>query len=162
MPGRLGPRFAVEAAFLIVLAVGAALADLSPQWIVLIMGVGWILVGLFEFTADRLGSVFPPLQRYGLATPPEPEPVIEEEPMRAADAATMVVPANERADAKEEPHRKRRWFRRRRPVEPDEEAEETVVEPPRHVRLLPRDGSPGHDSDAERLPGAADQEERRR
>ena len=37
MPARLGPRFAIEALFLIALAVGAAYADLASKWIVVVM-----------------------------------------------------------------------------------------------------------------------------
>src|SRR5919201_227871 len=147
MPGRLGPRFAVEAAFLIVLAVGAAVAQLSPQWIVLVMGIGWILVGLFEFTADRLSSVFPPLQRYGLAAPPERVERPREAPEPHVEAATVVVPPSERLDEEEAPPAprwRRRWFRFRR-TEPEEDTEENVTEPPRHVRLLPRGQSAGGD-----------------
>jgi hypothetical protein len=125
VPGRLGPRFALEAAFLILLAAGAAVADLSAQWIVVVMGAGWVLVGLFEFTADRLTSVFPPLHRYAAPQRPEPEP------------ATIVVPAAEELPA--EP--RRRFWRRRRRAEPEAEPEPeaAVVEPPQHVHILPRD-----------------------
>jgi hypothetical protein len=137
VPGRLGPRFALEAAFLILLAVGAAVADLSAQWIVVVMGAGWVLVGLFEFAADRLTTMFPPLHRY--AAPPRPEPEREPEP------ATIVVPA-----AAEEPpaEPRRRFWRRRRPAAPEAapEPEPALAETPtpRHVHILPRDeeGSP--------------------
>src|SRR5256885_1075305 len=40
MPGRLGPRFAIEALFLIALAAGAAYADLDARWIAAIMAGG--------------------------------------------------------------------------------------------------------------------------
>ena len=56
MPGRLGPRFALEAAFLILLAVGAGLADLSPTAIVLVMVAAWVIVAVIEFTAERGGA----------------------------------------------------------------------------------------------------------
>ncbi len=55
MPGGLGPRFAIEAGFLIVLAVGAGLADLRPAIIVLVMGIAWVLVALIEWAAWREG-----------------------------------------------------------------------------------------------------------
>ena len=163
MPGRLGPRFAVEAAFLILLGIGAALADLSPQWIVAVMGAGWVLVGLFEFTADRLGSVFPPLQRYGIALPPPeaeaaPEPEVEEATIAVPPPAPAEEPIPARASLEPLERPKRRWFRRRR--EPDEETEENVLEPPRHVRLLPRSESSASDEAADVLD--ADHEESRR
>ena len=56
LPGRLGLRFALEALFLVLLAVGAGLADLRPLVIVLVMAVAWVLVALVEFTAERIAS----------------------------------------------------------------------------------------------------------
>jgi hypothetical protein len=46
-------RFALEAAFLIVVAVGAALARLSPQGIIGLMLVAWLLVALIERASSR-------------------------------------------------------------------------------------------------------------
>src|SRR5919204_661256 len=53
MWGRLGPRFALEAGFLILLAVGLGLAD--KDWVVIlaVMGAGWVLVSLIELIASR-------------------------------------------------------------------------------------------------------------
>ena len=56
LPGRLGLRFALEALFLVLLAIGAGLADLRPALIVLVMGVAWILVAVVEFTAERIAA----------------------------------------------------------------------------------------------------------
>ena len=42
LPGRLGLRFALEALFLVLLAIGAGLADLRPVVIVLVMAVAWV------------------------------------------------------------------------------------------------------------------------
>ena len=56
LPGRLGLRFALEALFLVLLAIGAGLADLRPALIVLVMAVAWVLVAIVEFTADRISS----------------------------------------------------------------------------------------------------------
>ncbi len=53
MPEGSGPRFAVEASFLILLAVGVAIADLDPWLIVLVMAVGWLLQVLVELMAWR-------------------------------------------------------------------------------------------------------------
>src|ERR1044071_9338953 len=58
LAGRPGLRFALEALFLILLAVGAGLADLRPLVIVLVMAGAWVLVALVEFTAVRAS---PPL-----------------------------------------------------------------------------------------------------
>jgi hypothetical protein len=94
MPGRLGPRFALEALFLIALAVGAAFADLDARWIAAIMAAGWVIVALLEWTAERLWATLPPWRRpyYSVGTPvaapppllppvePEPEPELLPEP----------------------------------------------------------------------------------
>jgi hypothetical protein len=53
MVGGPGLRFALEAAFLIVLAVAAGLAELSPTTIVLVMGAAWLLVAVIEWLAWR-------------------------------------------------------------------------------------------------------------
>jgi type IV secretory pathway VirB10-like protein len=53
MPTALGPRFVLEAGFLVLLALVVGLADLDPLLIVLVMLVGWILVSLIEYFAWR-------------------------------------------------------------------------------------------------------------
>lgn len=95
MPGRLGPRFALEAGFLIALAVAAGIADLRPQLIVLVMAIAWLLVALIEFTADRLNAAGPAWRRAafvparkGAAEPPRSVT----EPAREPDSATVVAP----------------------------------------------------------------------
>jgi hypothetical protein len=90
---------AIEWAFLILLAVGAALADLRPGYIVLVMVVGWILVVLVELLSWRARprytvtepatesmvaeavpvEIAPPVE-LPPPTPPEPEPEPEPEP----------------------------------------------------------------------------------
>jgi hypothetical protein len=92
MPGRLGPRFAIEVVFLIALATGAGLADLEARWIVLVMAAGWLVVALLELTAERLWATVPPWRRpyYPSAAPRvdadasqrrrPPEPAVEAEP----------------------------------------------------------------------------------
>lgn len=54
LPRRLGVRFALEALFLVVLAVAAGLAHLRPLYIVIVMGAAWVLVALAELTAERI------------------------------------------------------------------------------------------------------------
>lgn len=115
MPGRLGPRFAIEALFLIALAVGVAYADLSRKWIVLVMAGGWLVVALLELTAERIWATAPPWRRpdYYAAPAPRREPVAappapaepkpkpaqqvlsEPEPVVAAGPAPEVEPAPE-------------------------------------------------------------------
>jgi hypothetical protein len=99
MPGRTGPRFAIEALFLIALAVGAGYADLATKWIVLVMAAGWIVVALLELTADRIWAAAPPWRRpYYVqpSAPPReapPEPVLppEPEPAPAPEEATVIA-----------------------------------------------------------------------
>lgn len=59
MPGGLGPRFLLEAAFLVLLALGVGLAGLSPTAIVLVMGIAWVLVALVEWVAWSEGPRYP-------------------------------------------------------------------------------------------------------
>lgn len=115
MPGRLGPRFALETLFLIALAIGAGLADLATRWIVLIMVLGWLLVALLELTAERLWATVPawrrPYYSPAVAPPPsvveaapeppavveevvpEPEPEAEPEPEPEVEPETVIVSA---------------------------------------------------------------------
>jgi hypothetical protein len=85
MPGALGPRFALEAGFLILLAVVLGFADLSPLLIILIMGVAWVLVSLIEYFAWRQGPRFP--TRYATLGP-----VMEQESVVVEERADAVPP----------------------------------------------------------------------
>jgi predicted lipid-binding transport protein (Tim44 family) len=99
MPRSLGPRFALEAGFLILLAVVLGFADLSPLLIILIMALAWILVSLIEYFAWRQGPRFP--ARYAAATGPPIEQqqivVEEEEPATAAPPPAPPPPPPEPA-----------------------------------------------------------------
>jgi hypothetical protein len=107
MPGRPGPRFALEALFLIALAVGAGLADLESKWIAAVMAGGWLIVALLELTADRIWAAAPPWRRpyYAPAPPARAEPVSEppaspapeERPQPAAEPERIPVPAPDAA-----------------------------------------------------------------
>ena len=55
LPRRPGARFALEALFLVLLAIGAGLANLRPLIIVLVMAGAWALVALAELSAERIG-----------------------------------------------------------------------------------------------------------
>ena len=72
-------RFAAEAAFLILVATGAAVARLSPLSIVFLMLVAWVLVALIERAVSREPS--PPVAEQGeeIEAAPPPPPVIERE-----------------------------------------------------------------------------------
>ena len=94
LPGRLGLRFALEALLLVLLAVGAGLADLRPLYIVLIMAVAWILVALVEFTAERISRA--PLS-YLLPAPAEPSEDTGEPAWPMPEERTVVAPPEQRS-----------------------------------------------------------------
>lgn len=64
MPDRRGSRFILEVFFLLALAVGLTLAELSPLQIAGVMLVGWVIVAALEWAAWRsephYGSGLPP------------------------------------------------------------------------------------------------------
>jgi hypothetical protein len=91
----LGPRFAVEVAFLIALAVGTGVAELSAAAIVVVMATAWLLICLFELAVWAERPRFPGLDRRTGA-------VEEEEP---AEVTEIREP--------EAPRRWRFWRRRR-------------------------------------------------
>jgi hypothetical protein len=62
-------RFGIEAAFLLIVAAGAALANLSPARIIMLMFVAWVLVAVIERASSR----------------PRPRPV----PGHVADSASL-------------------------------------------------------------------------
>jgi hypothetical protein len=75
MPGGFAPRFAIEAGFLILLGVGAGIADLRAGVIVALLAGGWVLVSLIELAIWRaegrtVAPHMPPVAR------PEPEPEV--------------------------------------------------------------------------------------
>src|SRR5438093_8267922 len=74
MPAALGPRFVLEAGFLVLLAVVVGFADLSPALIILVMTVGWLLAALIEYFAWRQTQGVA-LRRYEAA----PAPAVQEE-----------------------------------------------------------------------------------
>src|SRR5260221_10613802 len=72
MPGGFGPRLAIEAGFLILLGVGAGLADLRSGVIVGLLAAGWVLVSVFELAVWRAQGR--PAARALTAPQPEPQP----------------------------------------------------------------------------------------
>src|SRR5918992_3996640 len=104
MPGGLGPRFALEAGFLIALAAVAAYARLGAVEIIAVMAGGWLLTALFEAIAAT---------RERLYARTRWERRVEEEPA----IATPEPPA-----AEPEPKRRRSWIRRAREAEAEGKA----------------------------------------
>lgn len=170
LPGRLGVRFALEALFLLLLAVGAGLADLRPALIVLVMAIAWVIVALIEFTAERIArspiSYLLPAPRAGedepqrifwprpeertVVAPPEEQPAAEEPAARGTPEAeeTPEPEPEEVAQAEpevEEPGRQAPPRRRRMRSllrRRERELDSTPHAPPRHVKLLPRRSAP--------------------
>lgn len=89
----------LEAAFLVALAIGAGVAQLSAAAIVVAMALAWLLICLFELTVWAEGPRFPVVRRRAAA---EEEPPVEDEPA----AVTEVRPPEP------EPRRRRFWRRR--------------------------------------------------
>ena len=102
MPAAIGPRFVLEAGFLILLAVVVGFADLSPALIILVMAIAWVLVALIEYFAWRQGPAFAAVRR---SAAPEPaQAVVHEEvaeemppppPPPAAEEETIIEPSSE-------------------------------------------------------------------
>ena len=67
----LGPRFALEVVFLIALAIGAGVAELSATAIVVVMTLAWLLICLFELAVWAEGPRFPVLHRRTVAVDEE-------------------------------------------------------------------------------------------
>jgi uncharacterized protein (DUF58 family) len=78
MPAALGPRFVLEAGFLILLAVVVGIADLSPALIILVMAVAWLLVAMIEYFAWRQGPGFSRVTRQEAVAERPPAPLQEE------------------------------------------------------------------------------------
>jgi hypothetical protein len=121
MPAALGPRFVLEAGFLILLAVVVGLADLSPAAIVLVMAVGWLLVALIEYFAWRQTAGFATVQRYATAEAP-PAPSVHQDV--AEDIAPPPPPPREEAEDVAPPPPPPP------PATPPPAEEETIVAPP--------------------------------
>ena len=80
------PRFAIEAAFLIVVAVVVAVAGFDRLSIVLVMALAWTLVGIVEWAASR--------ERFARARVPAPARAAPEPaPLRVVPAAVTSTPA---------------------------------------------------------------------
>jgi hypothetical protein len=171
MPGGLGPRFALEAAFLILLAAVAAYARLDAAEIILVMAAGWLLASIFEILAARRERIYPravwerpteaeeaPAERAEqpetggrfswsrrppeVAPPPEEVAAVESEAPQPRPAAQ-----SDEATGEIEVPSRRRWFRRSHP-KPEVAAHAAPSRPSaRHVRLIR--GSPSKQDDAE-------------
>jgi len=147
MPGRTGPRFAIEALFLIALAVGAGYADLATKWIVVVMAAGWLVVALLELTADRIWAAAPPWRRPYYVQPPappreaSPEPVLPPEPepapAPAPEEATVIAARLPEPQPEPEPEPQAELL-----PEPEPEPEPEPQPAPPRPRLEPQEPRP--------------------
>jgi hypothetical protein len=165
LPGRLGLRFALEALFLVLLAIAAGLAGLSAGFIVLVMAVAWLLVAIIEFTAERISAS--PLT---YLLPQRAEPPADEEEARwpMPEERTVVAPP-EQAAPEPEPEPQPEPEPEPEPVleseaepEPQPEAEpepqpEAETEPEPEAETEPEPDEPA----AAEEPESADEESRR-
>ena len=128
LPGRLGLRFALEAIFLVLLAIGAGLAELRPALIVLVMAVAWVLVALVEFTAERIAAS-PTSYLLPAPAPPEegePEQVFWPPP----EERTVVAPPQRPAEPEAaEPKPQHKHEPEPEPEPEDEPLPDQVLEP---------------------------------
>lgn len=129
------PRLALEALFLLLVALFAGLADLSTEWIVVVMAAAWTLVVLSEWAAAakrarwHLDQIPPPLEVEAAdTTGPWDMPIVQSTVVESGpdpESKTIVTklpadPAGEEPDAGETtqtPKRRRglRW--RKQPAE---------------------------------------------
>ena len=139
LPGRLGLRFALEAIFLVLLAIGAGLAELRPALIVLVMAVAWVLVALVEFTAERIAAS-PTSYLLPAPAPPEegePEQVFWPPPEERTVVAPPQRPAEPQAAEPEPEHTPEP---EPEPEPEDEPLPEQVLEPERESLEPPESG----------------------
>lgn len=115
MPGGFGPRFLLEALFLVLVAVVAGLADVPTRGIVLVMAAAWLLTAGVEWAASRERAR------------------VEREGSEARAGGESAPDGAERS--------RRTWLRRREGQHPVAEPPESTVIAP-HVRVLPQEPDP--------------------
>src|SRR6476619_6401651 len=91
MPGGLGPRFLIEAGFLIAVAVAAGLARLDAIWIIVVMAGAWLLMAAIEWGVSRLRRPRPAAATAAVPTEAPAVPVLAPVPERE-HAAVVVAP----------------------------------------------------------------------
>jgi hypothetical protein len=117
MPGGLGLRFAVEAAFIVAVAVLTIVANFSWRAILLTMLLAWALIALVEWATSR---------RRPEAVEPSPD---------VLDAALAATPPEPSPPRRPRPRLKLN-LRRPAPTAPLQPPRAEEVELPQHVRVL--------------------------
>jgi hypothetical protein len=113
--GGVGPRFLLEALFLIAVAIGAGVAELSPGWIVAVMAAAWLVVCLFEVAVWTEARTVRASRRRTeeLEVPAEVEPRQVVEPDEVTPLETVEPAAiTEISEPEAAPRRGRFWRRR--------------------------------------------------
>ena len=129
------PRLALEALFLLLVALFAGLADLSTEWIVLVMVAAWTLVVLSEWAAAakrarwHLDEIAPPLEVAAADTtgpwdmPIVQATVVESGPDPESKTIVTKLPADPAVEEQpvgettQTPKRRRGLLRRKQPAE---------------------------------------------
>jgi hypothetical protein len=91
----LGPRFVLEVALLIALAIGVGVAELSATAIIAVMALAWLLICLFELAVWAEGPRFPAFQRRTEAAE-EPDEVTPSETVEPAAITEIREPEQPR------------------------------------------------------------------
>lgn len=102
MPGGLGPRFLIEAGFLIAVAVAAGLARLDAIWIIVVMAGAWLLMAAIEWGISRIRRPSAAAAPAVVSTEPPAVQVLTPEP----EPATVVAappPVAKRTEPEPEP-----------------------------------------------------------
>src|SRR4030081_1924934 len=100
MPVGPGPRFFIEAVFIVAVAVIAAISKLSTLGIILSIGAAWALVAAVEWTASRRAPR--PVPAEGAFVPEQRPSLLKrlrERPEREAAAQLGAEPALQRDDS---------------------------------------------------------------
>jgi hypothetical protein len=144
----VGPRFLIEAGFIVAVAVIAGIARLGTLWIVAVMAAAWLIVAAVEITVSRrrareramparavrepVAAARPIIRpEPPLAPTPTPEPFVPpqvEEPERKPEPAPRIVAVPPPAEPEPEP-------------EPEHEPE-PEPEPSRVVAFVPANAGP--------------------
>jgi hypothetical protein len=114
--GGVGLRFLLEALFLIAVAIGAGVAELSAGWIVAVMAAAWLVVCLLELAVWTEARRIPALHR-GADEAEEPGRVETPDEVEEPDEVTPLEPVEpaaitEISEPESAPRRGRSWRRR--------------------------------------------------
>jgi hypothetical protein len=154
MPTALGPRFVLEAGFLVLLALVVGLADLDPLLIVLVMLFGWILVSLIEYFAWRqsqsviMRGFEPAFAGAGMSEmaadeappPPPPTPTPPPPPAPPPEEETIVESPSAEAQEPDGPRQPEQ------PAEPEQQEERPAEESPASAAEEPAPTEPGEET----------------